>query len=549
MKRLTQSAAGRRAALLLTVGLVLGCARIQPPPGEAPDADAPQVRVLSPAPGSRGVPGDQRFHLLFNEYVDRATVRSALSLNPRPEGELELDWRGRHLWIRPDKPLAAGRTWTLELGTGLRDLAGNHLPSPLRIPFSTGEELDTLSLELRVEEAGHDGLTQVWLWPLADSPRRAFGRAPWRSSPDEQGRVRFEGLPAGRWLALAVEDLDRNGWWDPRSERAGLPSRTLLAPDSLARLPVLLRLTKDLWTDSLSLDGGQFLDRERVEFRGWLEAPALADWADSLRDSHAADSLRLELLELLDSTGRRLPLAGLAPQEQAWRLYLAEPADSLPHALRLRDGSDSLSLRPPAGPLTEALVNPQALAQGWGAGRLTLRSGHAVLPDATRVRQVVEQDTLAVRVLRRAADRLELVPAREGGQLRFERGFLTRSAQVWPDSLFSLPVPTAPADPPRTGGLQWNWNRAPLEVGWRLVIRGGAERESTAGLEQTLDRLPVGPVHFALYQDRDGSGAWSPGRLVPYQPAEPWQALADTVDVLPGWIQGGIVFQLPEWIP
>jgi hypothetical protein len=534
---------------MLSALLLAGCARIQPPPGLAKDSEPPRVHVRSPEPGARDLSGRVAFQLEFSEYVDRATLRSALSLNPRPEGELELDWRGRRLRVRPSLPLAPNRTWTLEIGTGLQDLAGNHAVNPLRVPFATGGVLDTLSLELQVEELGRDGLSQVWLWPLAEAPQRAYGRAPWRSSPDAQGRVRFEGLPAGRWLALAVEDRDRDGWWNSQSERAGLPSRVLSAPDSLARQPVLLRLSDRLWTDSLSLEGGQFVDRERVEFRAWLEPTILADWVDSLRHGPAADSLRLGLLQLLRADGSAVNLAGLAPSGAGWRLFLTDPADSLAHVLRFKDGRDSLLLRPPAGPLTDPLVDLRALAQAWANGRLTLACTQAVELEATRAFQVVERDTLAVPLRRLAADLAELRPLRAGGRIFLEKGLLRHGARQWPDTLLELAVPLLPA-PKATGGLQWSWNRRLHEVGWRLVIRTTAgEQECTAGVEQVLDRLPVGPARFALYQDRDGSGAWSPGRLQGLIPAEPWIALPDTVEILPGWVQGGIVFQVPEWIP
>lgn len=525
------------------------CARIQPPPGLAPDAEAPRVVLHSPRPGSLQQEGELSFQLEFSEYVDRSTARSALSLNPRPEGELELHWFGRRLRIRPSQALAPGRTWTLELGTGLCDLAGNHLLNPLRVPFSTGERLDTLSLDLRVEESGAEGLTQVWMWPQEEAPQRAFGRAPWRSSPDERGRVRFEGLPAGRWLALAVEDRDRDGWWNPATERAALPSRVLSAPDSLSHWPALLRLTDRLWTDTLSLEGGQFLDREHAEFRGHLEPSALADWPDSLRRAPAADSLRLSLLELRRGDGRSIPLAGLSSREGLWNLFLAEPTDSLEHVLRLKDGTDSLSLRAPGGPLNTTLLDARALAQAWASGRLLLVCTQAVEWQEGLVRQVWEGDTLSVPMLRRAVDRLELAPRRPGGLLLFQKGWLRHGTLQWPDTLHSLMVPAATAEPPR-GGLQWRWDRSPREVGWRLVIRAAdGEHQVTAGLEQVLDRLPVGISTFALYQDRDGSGDWSPGRVSPPLPAEPWTALPDTVHILPGWIQGGLTFQLPEWIP
>ncbi|MDP2360194.1 MAG: Ig-like domain-containing protein [bacterium] len=544
---------GRPLAWLLGVGiglvlLLVGCARIQPPPGGPPDTQPPTLRLDRLKPGATQVEARPDFVFHFSEYMDRASVRSALSLNPRPEGELELDWRGRRLRVRPSRPLPPDRTWTLELGTAARDLAGNHLPSPLRIPFSTGAKLDTLFLMLEVTPPDGGGRAELWLWPAEERPSRRFTRAPWRSSPDERGRVLFQGLPPGAWFALAVEDLNRDGWWDPDRERAALPSRALAVPDTLAGQPVLFRLGTLAGPDTLSLLGGHFLDRERIQFRAWLEAPALAGWADSLRRGPAADSLRLDLLRLTCESGRQVPLSGLKAAPEGWLLFLAEEADSLPHHLALVDGRDTLQLRPPPAAFRESLIDPGGLGQAWRQGVLTLEARHAVSCRPEGAWQRSGEDSLGVAVHRRSASTLELGPVREGGQLWVERGFLSAGPHVWPDSLLVLPVPAA-APPRASGGVQWSWNRGPRDSSWRLVLRHAeGDRDLPIAYGGSADQLPAGRLLFALYDDRDGSRSWSPGRLDGL-PAEPWVVLADTVEVLPGWIQGDIQLHLPEWIP
>lgn len=539
------------AWLPLAVLLAVGCARMAPPPGRPADQEAPVAVLRAPAAGSTGLAGRPVFQVEFSEYVDRASVRAALSLNPRPDGELELSWRGRTLRIRPDSPLPPDRTWTLELGAGAKDLAGNTLAEPLRIPFSTGASLDSLGFDLHMAEAGRAGLVQVWLWPLEQAPRRSYGRAPWRSSPDADGRVRFQGLPAGPWLALAVEDLNRDGWWNPATERAALPSRELGAPDTGGPAPLLLRLSEGLWIDSLSLQGGQFVDRERLDLRAWLEPATLAGLPGSLRRGRRADSLRLAELRLETIAGVPVPLAGLVRKDGNWRLFLAGAADSVEHVLRLACGGDSLRLRPPAGPRQEELVDRRQLSSGWKEGRLRLNTTTVALADASRVRQVLDEDTLAVDLLAASYDQWEIVPRRPGGQLRVEAGLLTAFGGAWPDTLLVLPVPAdAPAAAGPRGGLQGRWDRLPRHGAWRLVVRAhDQERNLPLEAELALDGLPEGPATFALFLDRDGSGGWSPGSLQPLLPAEPWLALPDTVRILPGWVQGGLTFTLPEWIP
>jgi len=325
----------------------------------------------------------------------------------------------------------------------------------------------------------------------------------------------------------------------------------LAAPDSGGAEPLLLRLSGALWTDTLSLQGGQFLDRERLDLRAWLEPEQLATLPDSLREGWPADSLRAARLGLARLDGTPVPIAGLARREGGWRIFLPGPADSVEHVLRLVEGGDSLRLRPPGGSRTESLVDRRQLAAGWQEGRLRLATATVAQADASRVRQVMDGDTLLVDLRRQGADLWELVPRRPGGHLVLEKGLLVAGGESWPDTLLSLPVPVAaPTAPSVGGGLQGGWDRQPRDAGWRLVVRcGDQERQLPLRQEFSLDALPEGPATFALYLDSDGSGDWTPGRLRPLEPAEPWQALPDTVRVLAGWVQGGLTFTLPEWIP
>ena len=533
--------------------LAAGCARIAMPPGLPPDREAPLARVVEPAPGSTGLPARPVVEIQFNEYMDRASVGRALIFNPRWDGRLESDWSGRTLRLRPDRDLPAGRTWTLELGSAARDLAGNGLDTPLLVPFSTGTALDTLQLVLRATEAvgrGRDGV-EFWLWPVQERPQRRFGQAPWRCTPDSTGMAVVKGLGAGPWFAMAVRDESKDGWWQPGLEEAALCSRLLATPDTMGRDPSLFRLSRLAGPDTLSLQSARFLNREQVQFNGWLDAPGLLDWTDSLRLSPAADSVRMALLELVDSRGKHLPLADLHKEEQGWVLGLERPADSLAHVLRFRFGGDSLVLSPPLSAFSGALVDAQALARQWNAGSRDILSRLPARHDAARLRLLKNGDTLAVAVRPVSATRFQIPADTQGGLLLVDRAFLTAGERVWPDSLIRLMVPAAPASKGAgaDGGVQWKAPRLPQGSGWMLVLEGDEARRVLPFTREGLaEALRPGHWTFSLFQDRDGDGQWSPG-LLGRRPAEPWLQLPASVDVLPGWIQSEVPVKLPEWLP
>lgn len=534
--------------------LLAGCARIALPPGLPPDREAPMARVLKPSAGEVALPARPVVEIEFSEYMDRASVGRALIFNPRWEGRLEGDWRGRSLRLRPDKALPLGRTWTLELGSGAKDLAGNGLAKPLVLPFSTGSTLDTLHLVLRATSAtgrSRDGL-EFWLWPGQERPRRLFGQAPWRCTPDSTGMAVAKGLGVGPWFVLAVRDGNRDGWWQPGLEDAALCSRVLATPDTLGREPALFQLSRLDGPDTLSLESARFLNRQQIQLNGWLEPPALLDWPDSLRNSPAADSVRLALLEVMDPQGRVRPLGELRREEQGWLLNLDSPADSVAHRLRFRFGGDSLELGAPLSPFEGPLVDVQALGRQWSTGSRSITSTLPARVNAGKLRLLQGVDTLAVAVKAVSPSRFELPKGTQGGVLLVERAFLQAGARVWPDSLLRLMVPVADMESAPMGvegGLQWKAPRLPAGKGWMLVLQGETgSRTMPFAREGLVEGMRPGSWTFSLFQDRDGNGRWSPG-LLGKRPAEPWVQLPGSVQVLPGWIQSECPISLPEWLP
>lgn len=234
-------------------------------------------------------------------------------------------------------------------------------------------------------------------------------------------------------------------------------------------------------------------------------------------------------------------------------ISLAAAADSLPHRLRFRSGADSLDLSPPLQAFSSPLVDMAALGRAWGTGERTITTALAARCFPRRARQVLGTDTLSVPVRRLSAQQWELRPRREGGALWLERGFLEAGARQWPDSLLRLMMPAeAPggaANPLAEGGIQWRAARIPAGGQWRLLVKQDAvERSVPLTREGLVEGLRPGAWSLSIYQDRDGDGRWSPGRLG-HRLAEPWLQLPDAVEVLPGWIQSEVPINLPEWLP
>jgi len=530
--------------------LLAGCARIQPPPGAAPDSEAPWVIRSYPAPGQLEVPGDESFHFVFSEYVDRASTAGDVYLSPWHEGGFRFHWMGRRLRVRPRDPLPPDRTWLLELGTGCRDLAGNRLRAPLRIPFSTGRHLDSLSLRGRIVGSGEGSFAQVWAWPLADFPTRFFERAPYRTRPDDEGLYELQALPGRAFRVMAVEDDNRNGRWDFLDERAAPADRDWLPGDTLA---LSLRFSEQR-LDSLSLRRAAALDPWHLALDAVLEPAFPLEWDYAPPAARARDSLRRTQLRLEDHEGRELEILDIDRRGARWLLACE------------RFTGDSLRLiLPAAGDTAEVRT-----AEDAPPGKLFGEDLRLRLPRDGRLRWTSERAArvdsgLACRLVL-AADSQWIRPRVEGlfhfawelsdtlgeAELQIPAGFFGGlDGSSWPDSLLRLRL-RPPAEEPAPGAAEWSWNRSPGEnpERWRVILSAGEfRRERNFSRTDRDDDLPEGSVNLALYHDRNASGSWDAGRISPFRAAESWYACPDTLRIISGWVQEGIRLTLPLEVP
>ena len=544
----------RDGRLWLLLVLVLSCARIQAPPGAEADREGPVINLIKPAPGEQVLGLQPEFLLEFNEYVNRASLRTALSLNPQSRTPLDFSWRGRRVRVRPDGPLLAGHTYSLQIGSALKDMAGNPLREPLQLLFGTTAPPDSLALSARF----HGELksqAELWVWPLDSLDSSEPARPLWRGSPDSLGQVTLRGLPARPLLAMAVCDRNHDGRWQAASEEAALPDHEALAslePRTMHFLP----------GKGLFLAGAEGLKGKRpspllVELSGRLDPPALSALDAEERQGAVADSLRLASLRMESRDGSALPVLALSrPEAGLMYLHLEGAMDSLEARLLLDFSPDTVRL---GYPLSMQVESPQP-NPAWQADSLLLAfSSPMKLAAGAAFRHLPAGDgdslTLAARQLDVFQTQFESSSAEPLGRGRLEiaaGSYLDMAGKAWPDSLLKLRLPDKPrTSRSATGGLEWSLDRLPREGGWRIRLLGetGLLDDRPLAGQDEIEGLPVGRVRFALYLDRDLNGRWSPGQLDPLEWAEPWLDLEGEWEIIEGWVQGGLRLHLPERIP
>lgn len=105
--------------------------------GGAPDTAAPTVSSTTPTGGAAGVFLDAAVVIIFSEAMDTAAVEGAFSMPPA-SGTYTWSLGNTVLTFTPGVNLSANTTYTVTIGTGATDAAGNPLASQYQFSFTTG---------------------------------------------------------------------------------------------------------------------------------------------------------------------------------------------------------------------------------------------------------------------------------------------------------------------------------------------------------------------------------------------------------------------------
>ncbi|HSD89524.1 MAG TPA: Ig-like domain-containing protein [Kofleriaceae bacterium] len=134
------------------------------------DVTAPMVVSTMPAANATGIGAGSKIVVVFSEPMDPATIEAAYASSDLPTASVSLNWNEdlTVLTITPSQELAyaegigtdpsavTAKAYSLSIGSGAADLAGNRLAAPLELVFATKKRMSAVvSLD--------DSLTRVWL--------------------------------------------------------------------------------------------------------------------------------------------------------------------------------------------------------------------------------------------------------------------------------------------------------------------------------------------------------------------------------------------------
>jgi uncharacterized protein (DUF2141 family) len=201
----------------------IACATIVSPTGGPKDITPPKMVSSQPKNFSTNFNGNKLI-FTFDEYVALKTPEKFMLISPPLSKVPEIKLKGHDVVIKLDDSLRSNTTYNFYFGDAIVDITENNPDKNFNFAFSTGPEIDSLSLSGMVYDAFtslpvKDALVMLYS-DFADSlPMKQIPT--YISRTAENGSFRLNSLASGKYRAVALVDKNSDYMYNLPNELIG----------------------------------------------------------------------------------------------------------------------------------------------------------------------------------------------------------------------------------------------------------------------------------------------------------------------------------------
>lgn len=336
-------------ALLLMLSLVR-CANVVSPTGGPKDTVPPIVLHSTPQNQATNF-SDKEIHITFDEYVTLNNPNKNILISPPLDNNPEYKLSGKSLIIKFKESLKPDVTYSINFGEAIKDLHEGNVFKDYSFVLSTGENIDTLTLQGKVLQAfDHKPSADFFVMLYTnDNDSVKIDSLPYLSKPyyitktDKDGNFKFSGLKNDEYLLFALKDGNSNLKFD-------LPNEDIAFIDSLVCPIDNLQFTIN--NEQLTIDNDSivtytlysFLEEDSIQRLLKKEVPEEGVLRFVFR--YPAKDVKIEILETLPDTFAVFPTHSMNYDTITW--YFSPNKDSLSLAINydtLINDTSAMSLK------------------------------------------------------------------------------------------------------------------------------------------------------------------------------------------------------------
>lgn len=202
-------------ALILLTFLAAACAKQSTPMGGPRDEDPPKVLEMLPANQSTNIKPEEIL-ITFDEFIELDNAAKNIIITPRiNKDEIEIIALKNTLSIVLNQELEDSTTYVFNFQKSVADLSEGNPVENLKLVFSTGNTIDSLSFSGRVnfyfpdqKEVFEDIL--IGIYPVSDTTNVFTAQPYYLSETDSTGKFSINNIKPGQYKAYAWQDDNNN---------------------------------------------------------------------------------------------------------------------------------------------------------------------------------------------------------------------------------------------------------------------------------------------------------------------------------------------------
>ncbi len=204
--------------------LFIQCANVKPPTGGPIDEDVPVILYGSSTPDTTGVTNYKKdyIELKFSEKVKTANTIGEIIITPPINGSYSVDSYSNVVKLSFEEPLEENTTYTVNFGNSIVDVTEGNIAEDIIVSFSTGEQLDTLTISGTVYDNLSDkkmGGIIVGLYRPTDTTTILDGKPYYMVKTKEDGTYKIYNIKKGNYTIYALEDNKPNYFYDKGEDK------------------------------------------------------------------------------------------------------------------------------------------------------------------------------------------------------------------------------------------------------------------------------------------------------------------------------------------
>ena len=256
--------------IVLSILVISGCAKRGSPTGGPVDSIPPVLINASPKINSLNF-DSKEIRLTFDEFVKLDNVDEQLIISPpinKSSFEVKpLNGVTKKVFLEFIDILETETTYSINFGNSIKD---NNEGNPLTFfsyTFSTGETIDSLYVRGNISDAFNketDDYISIHLYRIDSifNDSIIFNNRPtYISNSLDSTSYQFKNIKEGKYLILALKDIDNNYFFDPFYDKIGFIDSLITLPrDSIINFKLFKEETSLIW------DKPHFINSEKIGF-------------------------------------------------------------------------------------------------------------------------------------------------------------------------------------------------------------------------------------------------------------------------------------------